>query len=441
MQRLTFFLVCSLFLCGVLATVVGSFGLLYPFLSVVLIVPIVILFLIVKKVVTSRVSRNQMFLIFALVLIWVTHATGILVPETGFDALWYHLPIVANFVQLHRVVFLPAYYQSLNPMFSDLIFLLGFQVGHEFGAKVVALIFGVTLVMVSYQLSRRFLDRSWALFVVLIISSFQVVAWQSSSFYVDIAKAVWEVAAVWMLLKKEYKWSGLFFGASLATKLFSIFLWPIFLLEILCQKGPYKRLHALQFLALSVIIALPFYIFTSIYAGTPFYSFAIHTDKLAQIGGEASPFIYAIQRTIALPTSLTQLTLFSRDYTTLLFLLFVPLLFFIRPKNLFLTFFAISQWLIWWYVPPLSTRYALSGFIVLALLTVQLFQKLAQEKPALKNALFLTIFLSIIFNLAPRVFVTQRNLKYIFGGQTQRQYLQQFYDGNIDHVLKEWYNI
>ena len=94
--------------------------------------------------------------------------------------------------------------------------------------------------MVVYQLAHQFLYRTWAMIVVVTVSLFQVVSWQASRFYVDVAIAYWQVLSLWVLvmianqskekpLEKSTNvlaviiMAGLFFGSSLATKLFSLF--------------------------------------------------------------------------------------------------------------------------------------------------------------------------------------------------------------------------
>src|SRR5258708_1946884 len=107
--------------------------------------------------------KIDQFLVGSLVVIWFIHLLGVFVPETGFDAVWYHLPIVSEFAKLHRVMYLPDFYQSLNPLWSDLIFLHGYQLAGEIGAKFVAYIFGLSFLFVSYQLAREVMNRRWAL--------------------------------------------------------------------------------------------------------------------------------------------------------------------------------------------------------------------------------------------------------------------------------------
>ena len=231
--------------------------------------------------------------------------------------------------------------------------------------------------------------------------------------------------------------------------MFSILLWPVFLLMIWLQKKTWQNFaaSAALFLISSLVFSLPFYFSAYQHTGNPFFSLQLHTDKLAEIGGNASLPIYLWQRTLLLPSSLTELTLFSRDYTTLLFLIFA-IFFFIYRKSIWqnlnlrlLSIFTLSQWLVWWYVPPLSTRYALSGFISLAIILFFCLRKYAAEKPAAHKYIVAAILLAMVINLLPRLIVLKRNLTYIFGFQTQSQYLHQFYDGSIDQNLKNWYHL
>src|SRR5579859_1225838 len=116
----------ALFGCGVTATAAGFLGWLYPALSLVLIAPLFFLSVWVGQtaLLWKNLGRSEKILLIILCAIWLVHLTGIFVPETGFDAVWYHLPIVDQFVLMHRIFYVPDFFQSLNPQFSDLIFLL-----------------------------------------------------------------------------------------------------------------------------------------------------------------------------------------------------------------------------------------------------------------------------------------------------------------------------
>lgn len=391
--------------------------------------------------------------IFLLILVWLSHLVQVFTPEVGFDAVWYHLPVIKAILEQQKLVFLPQLYQSVNPLWSDSIFGIGFFFAGELGAKVVAYLFGLALIVSSYILSRKFLSKSWSLVVVLIISTFQVVAWQSASFYVDVAKAFWEISSLIFLMKwkddQQQKWlfiSALLFGASLATKLFSLFLLPVFLGLVLMWSQRHKIRHSISFLMSSLLLPLPFYFFAYLKTGQPFFSFSQHLIKLGEIGGSSSLALYTWERTKLLPSLPTKL-IFARDYVSFLLILFLPVLFLFIKKIisnkllLGITIFTLYQVLLWWYLPPLSTRYALSGFITWAMISIWGVAQLSKKNPRFYQPLLITIFLAVIINLAPRVMVNRRSWSYLSGAQTREQYLRQFLDGHIDQHLIKWHQL
>ena len=392
-------------------------------------------------------------IIVSLILNWLSHLVQVFTPEVGFDAVWYHLPVTKAIIEQQKLVFLPNLYQSVNPLLSDLIFGIGYFFAEELGAKVLAYLFGLLLVAFTYLLSKIFLNKFWSLVVVLIVSTFQVVAWQSSSFYVDVAKAFWEVGSLLVLIKwfenKKLKWlilSALLFGASLATKLFSLFLLPVFLWLVFFWSEKNKIMNFFKFLLTTLVLPLPFYIFAYLKTGNPFFSFHQHLIKLGEIGGNSSPLAYLWKRTQLLPFLPAEVVM-ARDYTSFLLILFLPVIFVffkkIRKDKLLLgiSIFSIFQVILWWYLPPLSTRYALSGFVTWTIISIWGVAELSQKNAKFYFPILLTIFLSVAVNLAPRFFVNIRSFQYILGNQSKHQYIRQFYDGHIDQHLKSWYLI
>jgi len=399
-------------------------------------------------------------LIILILLVWLSHFIQVLVPETGFDALWYHLPVIKAVIENKGLVYLPDLYQSINPLFSDLYFALGYLFLGELGTKIVAYLFALGLIFVSYKLSIKFLKTHWSLLLILLISTFQAISWQSASFYVDIAKAFFEISSLLFLYyfifdgsvivsgenKKEKKLlliSALLFGASLATKLFSIFLLPVYLLIVFIFSKSDKIKNSLLFLLSSLVLPFPYYLFAYLKTGNPFYSFMIHIDKLGEIGGNSSPLIYIFERITKLPYSLFELFL-SKDYVSFIFLLFLPLVIYnykkvLIKKNLFLFIFSIFQYLLWWFLPPTSSRYAISGFIVLTIFYFKIINYFIKENRNYFLPVVISIILSSLINFAPRLIVNVRSLRYITGQQNKEQYLKQFLDGSIDNNLKEWH--
>jgi 4-amino-4-deoxy-L-arabinose transferase-like glycosyltransferase len=388
-----------------------------------------------------------------LVVIWLSHLIQVFTPEVGFDAVWYHLPVIQAIVSAKKLVYLPELYQSLNPLWSDLIFGLGFWLGGDLGAKVVAYLFGISLVIVTYLLARKFLNKEWSLWVILLISVFQVVAWQSASFYVDVAKAVWELATLLVLIKwrtaPNDKWlvlAGLFFGASLATKLFSLFLLPVMWWLICFWRGKTPWRSLLIFGGASLLLPLPFYWWSWVNTGQIWYSFGVHLAKLGEIGANSSLGLYFGQRTLDL-WKLPLEVILGRDYTSFLLILFLPVLLIYfskikaQPLLTGLGVFTLFQVMLWWYLPPLSTRYALLGFIVWLILSIWSVAQLIKDKPVYRRPILITLSLALLINFAPRLVVNWRSWQYLSGRQTKDEYIRQFFDGNVDHHLIKWHQL
>ncbi|MFH2022119.1 MAG: glycosyltransferase family 39 protein [Patescibacteria group bacterium] len=457
-----------------------------------------------------------------LLVIWLVYSFQVLVPETGFDAVWYHLPVAQQVINHHGLVYDDLVYQTLNPLFSDLFFTGGLALAGEVGAKLVAYSFGLLLMLSTWLIARKFLDKNWSLLILLVVSVFQVVTWQSASFYVDLPKAVWEVMALFCILefwqtKHQKSWwlilSSLFIGVSLGTKAFSWLLMPILILIFglvlsadqkrnnltMSHKQSEKKLYKLNdrisvgakiFIAifLMCLIPAPFLIHAYMVTGDWFFPITQHMIKLQEIGGANVPsgnqiiglLSYLLNRFIKLPLSPFYF-LTARDYVFPLGVLLLPfsILGWRQIKKQLthrvLLIFAVGGWLIWWFVPPLSTRYALSGFVILLLILIIGLNEYSVNHLAFKfkkifwmsNYLFsigdqavlkkfksiinginqsklnfpvieLALLLMVLMTFVPRIFVAVRSSRYLLGLQTTDEYLQQFYDGNIDEKLMTW---
>lgn len=446
MRKNWLLLIFTLFLCGVVATIAGFAGFFFSWLSVLLLLPIAVLSMFLATLLPKivRFSKTEKSIVGLLVVWWVLHLVQVFVPETGFDAVWYHLPVAQGVLERHAFFADTNLYQSFNPLFSDSVFFLGYAVLGELGAKVVAYLFDIALIGSSYFLARVVIPRPFALVVVLLISGFQVVSWQSSSFYVDVAKAFWEVSALFFLLNSDHfsqLKSFAVLGASLASKAFSTLLLPLFMV-IAFPKS--KRL--VFYAAVSLCIALPYILFSYQATGQWFYTLSHHFSKLGEIGGEPRITSYLVSRITALP-SLPLEFLFTREYTSPLLLLFFPLAVIFRRKIFVnrvlwqLTLFSLGQLLVWWFVPPLSVRYAVSGFIVMTILTVYFLLVAAKRYHFSFTRLLVLLMIAGVLFMPVRLLIVKRSFQYLLGQQTKQQYIEQFLDGSIDDKLRAWHQL
>lgn len=453
----TVLLVLSWLFCGILSSLVGFFGFFVSPIWIILFIPFVLLSLL--ALFTSRsgqyLPRFEKILLGLLVFIWSLHLIQVFVPETGFDALWYHLPAAKLLVENHRFVYSPELYQTANPQFADSIFSLGFMALGSFGTKLVAFGFGMTLIAVVFQLARLFISRLWALIFVITVSTFQVVAWQSSSFYVDVAKAVFDLSVIWLVLvamrtkkhesKIKYLWlSVISFSASLASKAFSVLLLPSMIFVFWVAGKKLSRRLVFPLLAGLLFLALPFYLFSYEQTGSFFYSILQHTSSLDSFTASNSIFELIITRLVELPKIIPNL-FFTRDYTSPLLVL-LPIAVYYLFKDIkkstslqILTFFTFNQLAIWWLVPPLSIRYALGGFITGLLLVILMIVKLCSNLGVSeRKAQFFILIVALIMFL-PRIIVANRSLQYILGSDSQREYIDSVRDENNSWVLDSWY--
>lgn len=399
----------------------------------------------------SPLSNLTRFLLLFLAVVWLVLGAGIFVPEVAFDAVWYHLPVAQAIADQGGLVYIPGVYQSLNPLATDLFFVLGWMVGSGVGTKVIAFLWFITLQLVVFGLSRRVLSLNWSLVVVGHVALFQVVAWQSSSFYVDSGKAVWELLFLYLLTlihgssTKRSFWYvfvlGALLGNSLATKQFSILLVPVVLWGVWQLQRSWRQLGIVIGGMLSSSVG--FFMHAWFHTGNPLFSVFQHTQKIAEIG-QGSTFIeHLLYQLVRLPLS-GWVLLTNREYVSPL--VFVGLFFglyllYTKHKTTIPTFwwlFASWQWLIWWLVPPLSTRYALSGFIVLAILGGVGCEYFAKRFKQEYVGLMLVGVASLVL-LVPRLVVLSRNWPVLTGSQTHREYIESKYDGWIDQHLQNWY--
>ncbi|PIY80486.1 MAG: hypothetical protein COY80_02710 [Candidatus Pacebacteria bacterium CG_4_10_14_0_8_um_filter_42_14] len=454
---LTVLLVLSWLFCGIITSFAGFLGFFVSPLWIVLFVPLSLLSLLALAALkfVKSLSRFETILLSLLAVIWSLNFLQVFVPETGFDALWYHLPAAKFLVESHRFVYSPEIYQTANPQFADSIFSLGFMVLGSFGTKLVAFGFALTLIAVIFQLARLFISRSWALIFVITISTFQVVAWQSSSFYVDVAKAVVDLSTIWLVLlslknkkhesKAKYLWLAVIsFSASLASKAFSVLLLPSMIFAIIVASKKLSKQVSLSFVVALSFLALPFYLFSLEQTGSLFYSIQKHTSELSSFTNSASVIQLISFKFIELPKMIPSL-FFTRDYTSPLMVLLPIAIYYLFneiKKNTslqILTFFTLNQLGIWWFVPPLSTRYALGGFITGLLLVFLMVAKLCSNRGMSDRKAQFAILIVALLMLLPRIIVANRSIHYIFGAESEQEYIDKLRDTNNSSVFDGWY--
>lgn len=447
MQTLVGCLIWSWIVVAVASALATASHTTHYLLSLILLLPLVILLAIFAKSIHFFLytHRHDKLIFGSLAIVLLSHLMQVFVPETGFDAVWYHLPVIDHLVT-DGFTTDPNLYQLLYPLWSDLFFLPGYLIANDFGTKLVAYGGMLTLLFVTYMLSRRFLSVKRSLLITLLVSTFQVVAWQASSFYIDVFMAAFILAAFWRLLSaekhanKSYLYlvstAAVWLGVAVGSKHFNVVLVaPFFLATFLNYRS---GVLAIIGATIAVAVASPWYIHAYLQTGQWLYPAFNHLSDLTATPEQGSSR-FLFNRALTFPLSFFKVW-FTRDYLSPILLFFLPAVYLVKHKInrplLALLGLILTEWAIWWFIPPFSTRYALAGFIAAIIL-------IAVWGSQLKNhTLFILLWLAACaIAFLPRVVVNWRSLQYLLSGQSREQYVRQFFDGNADDKLKKWHGL
>lgn len=454
----------ALIICGltILVSFLGLVGLWQPFLLGILFLALILeVSFQVCKVFIDIFSQNKwrIFHIFLLILFIFTiifHFIGVFLPETGFDALWYHLPLIQRYVEHHQLIYTADFYQSLYPQYGDGLLLLGFSVWGVLGAKLVSFLFFLLLINTVYFWLREKLSVVDTLIGTLMLCFFQVVSWQSSSAYVDLISAVFFLWLAKFLSKsKESKrpnfqliLGALSCGIFLGTKFVNLGFLPLLLLLSTITlfignqffKDKVKKFSTFWIILASV--ALPWYIRAWWFTGSLIYPigtiYAVPVIEQMGVSGWSEWLAVRLRAVWRLPIEF----FFKNDgYVTPLLLFFSPVLLLKKnwSKEVLLGFITgLYGLMFWFFFPPPSTRYVLGLIIVL---WIMVFQQIILTFRKTKFVHFIRIIclMNIIAFFALRLFINTRAIPYLLGQETQQQYLNRFRNGFTDEKINAFY--
>src|SRR3989344_4563919 len=110
-------------------------------------------------------SRWSLLLISILVFAAGINFLGVLVPERGFDALWYHLTIPKIYLSRGEIFHIPGglLYHSALPRLGEILYLLGIKIDPVIGPHLVSWASGISSAVLIYLIARLYIPKSWAL--------------------------------------------------------------------------------------------------------------------------------------------------------------------------------------------------------------------------------------------------------------------------------------
>ncbi len=384
-------------------------------------------------------SKNKLLLsiILLLILQMLINLVGVLGPELAFDALWYHLTLPKLFLINHSVYHIPGglLYYSDMPKLAEMLYIGALSFGNEIAVKFIHFLFGILTSIALYKLSRKFFSPLLSFVAVVIFYSNLVVAWESTTAYIDLVRSFFEIMALWTFIswwqKKEFKFfiqSAIMMGLAVETKILSLGSLLIFLIFIayyyLLRKKSIKKFleFGTVYIGISLLIPLPWFLFSYINTGNPIYPFFTTTLVIAPTPLSLLQF----------PMSVWDLLMRSSDPLSPIYILFLPLIvsFFpkLRAETKLVVIYSLLGIIIWYLTPQIGGgRFILPYLPAFSLVCAAVMQKLFESKEKynlyLSKFLFILMFIISITSITYRLIANSQYLPVLFGGESKQTFL------------------
>jgi hypothetical protein len=276
------------------------------------------------------------------------------------------------------------------------------------------------------------------------------VGWESITAYIDLGRTFFEILALYYFflfvkIKREiFLWMSSFvLGLAIATKSLAIGSLGIFviLLIIECisqkrQSGEIVR-YTLLYIAISLIISLPWYLFAFTHIDSNFYSF------LNLLYGNNSQGLFNISIYLR---DLFILFTQAADPLNPIYIILLPLIF-IFLRNSFRTYkllylYSFLALLIWCFTPRTGGgRFILPYLPVFSLLSAGILSLLQKSKTKFYQncyrLLFALIFFIAAFSIGYRFIANEKFLPVIFSKEPKTVFL----DKNLNFTFGDFYDI
>ncbi len=378
------------------------------------------------------------------VVLMILYAVPVFLPETGFDALWYHLPITEVFSHSHVVKFIPELYQSAMPRLGSFIFTPSYVVGGVIGVKIFVYFIILAGISWVYRIARFWFQPRMAAFLTICIFSFHVFGWQSSSAYVDQVRFYFEIAAIWIFLQSSRSRSvsvvgAILFGLALSTKLIALFFFPAVLIWLLVEYG---WRFSLRVCCITLLVVAPWYVQAYQWTGNPLYPLfqQLNGQELFALAGVTSEWKWVGEQLLKLPFLPLLLATNLESYTSPLFVLtYASLLrkkIVIQPSVLFV----LISGVILLCILPFSFRYAWAAMVIFFLLLMKHHHNV-YAKNRVAMAMFIVVgFCGIVFQVFMRMGVAYRALPVLRHTISEQEYLRMHETPLIFGPLVRWYS-
>lgn len=386
------------------------------------------------------------FLVTVILFIPFICLFGALAPETGNDALAYHLYHPKVFVENHKIGYIPFTRESLWPFLTEMLFTLGLLFESIVFAKLTHYFFGILSTIMLFVFANRFFSRKAALLSAALFYCSPGIFMQSAYAYIDLSLCFYSLAALYCIVvwseeagNRYFLLSAVFTGLTLSVKYVGGFVAGILavmvaLISIQKFKGiSHIAKHCAGYFIVAFIISCVWYVRSFLLLHNPVYPFLNNIFPSGhQLGAGSFTNIDAglglkpsLIGFLRLPWDLAMHPdLFGGEQIGVILIAFLPFLFLARGRKKcslhYLFFFLICYSIAWFWTKPLLRIYFVNYAVVFMLISAGFLNTL--EKYRLSG---LTILLSLCigFNVSYCVFHYRDALGLSMGKISSEQYL------------------
>jgi hypothetical protein len=208
----------------------------------------------------------------------------VLTPETGKDALIYHIGVPKIFLEHNGIHLIDGNVFANYPFFSEMLYMWGLSLRGEILPKAIHFTTAIFILFGMWEFNRRYINNRFEWLPLLIFFSIPSVFMNACTAYTDIMLAFYTFVALYAFINwfntKQNLWlvlCGLFSGVAMSTKYGALAFPFIGSLAVLwaCRKNEVSGKKALKFLSIFYLSAFstgaPFYLKNWIMTGNPLY--------------------------------------------------------------------------------------------------------------------------------------------------------------------------
>jgi len=409
----------------------------------------------VVKVLAGRQDKLSLGLFIIICIQLAINFLYDLGPVIGWDATNYYLYVPKVYISEHGIIYLPSHILAGGPQLIEMIFALSILLYDGIAAVLMNWWIGVFILIATYVFARKFFNKPLSLMVVAIVSYIPEFAYYFGEGKPTLGMHLFGILCamtfIWCLENWNFKYlvlSAIFGGFAMASGVISgiiIMALVATAAVLMLLRRPNLKAQVNQlllFLMIIGILGLPFYIRNAILTGNPFFPFCCslfggknwNPDLQRYFAGCYIPRPYNILNFIKFMwdyiLSKGNYNFYGRTITPL-FLIFIPLIFFIKKRPIFIRNILILSLIysigVYIFSGP-QRRYTLVILPFLSFLTVYAMASFNRVNKIYKVISYGSFICFIIYGLMFSVRCFMPRARVVFKMESADLYLSRYYD-------------